>query len=246
MSEILLSETVNNTLCLNLNRPQQKNALSYELLNHLDKALNDATTEHYHAIIISSSSSCFSAGADLTDLTGTIDDIEIDISISKVGDAIRDSKIPVIANIEGACVGAAVDIALACHYRVGTAQAWFQIPATRLGLLYNPDAIERMSQHFPQPVLQRLLAEGERFNALAAYDAGLLTQLPGHDEIVEQSSAKESAKSVNVEFAVSSTNALLDDLYKGQYDAKHWQQVRKDILSSPDRLDTITRAKQNI
>ena len=168
MAQLLLAEYKDNTLCLTLNRPKQRNALSYALLEELHQALRSGIQTRCRAVIICGNNHCFSAGADLNDLTGTIRDMEMDISISRVIDDIHNLSIPVIALIEGVCVGGAVDIALACDVRIATDNAYFQVPATRLGLLYNPDSVARMSKLFSHETLTRLLVSGERFDAADA------------------------------------------------------------------------------
>ena len=244
MAQLLLAEYKDNTLCLTLNRPKQRNALSYTLLEELHQALSSEIQAGCRAVIISGHNRCFSAGADLNELNGTIKDMEMDISISRVIDDIHNLSMPVVALIEGACIGGAVDIALACDVRVATDNAYFQVPATRLGLLYNPDSIARMSKLFPRDTLTRLLVSGERFDVADAVKAGLVTHL-----IERQNTATKAAKSARqagagAGQAVASTRALLEALYNDQYDPVYWHAVRKDILASPERREAIARAKK--
>ena len=244
MPPVLLTEYKDNTLCLTLNRAKQKNALSYTLLEELQAALNSEIQAGCRAVIISGGSDCFSAGADLYDLTGTIEDIEMDVAISKVTDGINNAPIPVIALIRGACIGGAVDVALACDLRIATHNAWFQVPAARLGHLYNPDAVARLSRIFPRDTLIRLLALGERFDAAAALQAGLVTHLVDEQDASPKIAELVRQAATNVPRAVADTKGLLNALYGGQYDPAHWQAVRKEILTSAERREAIARAKR--
>ena len=244
MAQLLLAEYKDNTLCLTLNRPKQRNALSYALLEELHQTLSSEIQSRCRAVIICGNSHCFSAGADLNELTGTIRDLEMDISISRVIDDIHRLSMPVVALMEGACIGGAVDIALACNVRVATDNAYFQIPATRLGLLYNPDSVARMSKLFPHETLTRLLVSGERFGAADAIQAGLVTHLVERHNSGASAAKYPQQTGTGTGQASASTRALLHALYHDQYDPVYWRAVRRDILASPERRDAIARAKK--
>ena len=237
----LLAEYEDNTLCLTLNRPSLRNALSYSLLEDLHQVLNGAIKSGCHAVIITGKGRCFSAGADLNDLTGTVRDMEMDISISRVIDDIHNLSTTTVALIEGACIGGAVDIALACDVRVAGNNAYFQVPATRLGLLYNPEAVARMSRIFPRDTLTRLFVAGERFSTADAIQAGLATHVTGRQSTGIKPAMKPDTEAGR---AISETRDLLDALYHDGYDPLHWRAVYKDILASPERRKAITRARE--
>ena len=244
MAQLLLVEYADNTLCLTLNRPKQRNALSYALLEELHQALSSEIQSRCRAMIICANNHCFSAGADLNELTGTIKDMEMDISISRVIDDIHRLSMPVVALIEGACVGGAVDIVLACNVRVATDNAYFQIPATRLGLLYNPDSVARMSKLFSHETLTRLLVSGERFDAADAIKAGLVTHLVERQNTGAKAAKYPQQTGTDTGQAIAGTKALLEALYHDQYDPVYWLAVRRDILASPQRREAVARAKK--
>ena len=244
MAQLLLAEYKENTLCLTLNRPKQGNALSYALLEELHQALSSGIQSRCRAMIICANNHCFSAGADLNELTGTIKDMEMDISISRVIDDIHRLSMPVVALIEGACVGGAVDIVLACNVRVATGNAYFQIPATRLGLLYNPDSVARMSKLFSHETLTRLLVSGERFDAADAIKAGLVTHLVERQNTGAKAAKYPQQTGTDTGQASAGTKALLEALYHDQYDPVYWLAVRRDILASPQRREAVARAKK--
>ena len=238
----LLAEYRDNTLCLTLNRPKQKNALSYSLLEELHQALNTRTKADCRAVIISGNRGCFSSGADLNELTGTIKDMEMDNAIGRVIEDIHRLSMTTIALIQGACIGGAMDIALACNVRVVYGDACFQVPAAGLGLLYNPASVARMSKSFSHETLARLFVSGEGFAVADAIKAGLATHLV-ELQAGEIKSAKPARRpGVDVNRAVGETRDLLDALYNGRYDPAYWLAVYKEILTSPERRKAITRA----
>ena len=243
MTQLLLADYEDNTLCLTLNRPKQRNALSYSLLEDLHQALSGEMEGGCRAVIITGNCHCFSAGADLNDLTGTDRDMEMDISIGQVIDDIHNLSMTTVALVEGACIGGAVDIALACDVRVAGNNAYFQVPATRLGLLYNPEAIARMSRIFSHDTLTRLFVAGERFSTADAIQAGLVTHVIGRQSAGIKPASKPDTEAGR---AITETRNMLDALYNDGYDPVHWRAVYKDILASPERRKAITRARKSM
>lgn len=225
---------------ITLNRPECRNALSLALLAKLADSLSPDALIDASAVVIGGAGSTFSAGADLADLTGTVDDLVMDVAIAKVVAAIIATRIPVVAAIDGPCIGGAVDIAFACDVRVATEGACFKVPATRLGLLYNPAAIVRMHAQLSRDVLDRLLVRGETFSAGEALAAGLLTHVSPKSNGAKRAGVKSSPINRNV--ATAATEELLDDLDSGDYDSAKWEKKRREILGSPERAAAIQAA----
>jgi enoyl-CoA hydratase/carnithine racemase len=244
MSEQICVERHGTIVSLIMNRPAQKNALSIAILREFCHLLSREITADTSAVIVTGSRECFSAGADLSDLQGTIEDLVVDDAIAEAVNAIRSLPVPVIAAIDGPCLGAAVDLSTACDLRVASEQAYFQVPAARLGLLYNPASVARMYKCLPHDALTRLLILGEKLDAKEAWRIGLVTHL------AESQGSHELALSIarnakdNVLSAVAASKGLLNALASDQYDAAKWNEVRCTILSSPERREAIEKAKQ--
>lgn len=242
MSEVITSETVDGVLTLRLNRASKRNALSYAMLRRLREELAAAEGHHIHAVIIAGAGNCFSAGADFSELSGTAEDLKFDDALDAVGEAVRSGPYLVVAAIHGACVGAAFDLACSCDARVCGEAAFFEVPAVRLGLLYNPAGIARLSRTLHGDALRRMLLLGERIEGREARAAGIAThQVKDADvddvanEIARQAMA--SAKSM------VATKQLLAAIDKGQIDEAHWRAVRLELLASTERLDAVRAAK---
>ena len=157
--------TSSDGICeLVLDSPGRKNALSYALLDDLNKKIAAARQDNARAVIITGAGDAFSAGADFGDLTGTIDDLAIDDAIEQVVEQVRSFPAPVFAAVDGPCMGGAIDIALSCDLLVASKRAVFEMPAARLGLLYNPKSIKRWSARLNSMTLRRMLLLSERFS----------------------------------------------------------------------------------
>lgn len=227
-----------------LDNPERHNALSLALLADLDEQLTVARQENVRVVIISGAGSTFSAGADLADLTGTIDDLALDKGIEKVVNAMLAMPAVVIGSIEGPCMGGAVDIALGCDLLVAGEDAFFEVPAARMGLLYNPRAIQRWHKRLDGLTLRSLLLTGERLTANAAFQAGIVSHVVASD--TAQAKSRELASRVlqGTREAIAATKGLLVALESGDTRLEDWDKIRRDILASPERKEAVARARK--
>ncbi len=240
------SSTTTDGICeLVLDNPGRKNALSYSLLDDLNQKLTAARDDAVRAVILSGAGNVFSAGADFNDLTGTIDDLAIDDAIEQVVIQIRELPAPVIAAIEGPCMGGAVDIALACDFLVASEEAIFEVPAARLGLLYNPEAVKRWHARISGQTLRRILLLGERFTSAEAQQAGVVSHLVDTGSALKKSHELAARITQSSPKVVAATKVMLVALETGETDLARWEKVRKEILASPERRDLVSRAKDS-
>ena len=246
MSGFVLIEIEDGVCTIILNKPGKKNALSLELLadleQNLEKLQND---EDLRAVILQGADGSFSVGVDLADVTGTPADQEIDDQIERVNKLMESLPVPCLAAIEGPCVGGAVTVALACDALVASENSFFEIPATRLGLLYNPGSVARLHARLGSATLTRLLLFGERLNAQTALQSGMVNW------IVPDGSAYEKAleiisKVANSTKAVAATKSLIIALEHGQQNLSDWNEIRNEILGSAERKGAVEKAKKRL
>ena len=246
MSGFVLIEIEDGVCTIILNKPGKKNALSLELLSDLEQNLEKLQNdEDLRAVILQGADGSFSVGADLADVTGTPADQEIDDQIERVNKLMQSLPVPCLAAIEGPCVGGAVTVALACDALVASENSYFEIPATRLGLLYNPGSVARLHARLGSATLTRLLLFGERLNAQTALQSGMVSW------IVPDGSAYEKtleiiSKVANSTKAVAATKSLIIALEHCQQNLSDWNKIRNEILGSAERKGAVEKAKKRL
>ena len=241
-----VSSTTSNNVCeLVLDNPGRKNALSYALLDDFNKKLASAREDAVRAVILTGAGDAFSAGADFSDLTGTIDDLAIDDAIETIVQQIRSFPAPVFAAVDGPCMGGAIDIALACDLLVASEQAIFEMPAARLGLLYNPSAIRRWSARLSSLTLRRMLLLPERFTATDALKAGIVSHLVEDGSALEYSRELAGRTAQCTPDAIAGYKGVLVAIENGETDLTVWEKLRKKTLESPERSERVARAKES-
>ncbi|MFC4452579.1 enoyl-CoA hydratase-related protein [Deinococcus sonorensis] len=86
---------------------------------------------------------------------------------------------PVIAAVDGWCIGAGLELALACDLRLGSAAARFSLPEVRLGIVADLGGLQRLPRLVGQGWARQLALTGEPLDAATARQIGLVTEL--HD-----------------------------------------------------------------
>ena len=176
MSGRLATTSHDGVLEVTFENAGRRNALSLSLLSALGRVIDDAGAGEVRAVVLAGAGDGFSAGADLAEVTGTVDDRAVDDAIQGAAASIRDCPAPVIAAVEGPCIGGALDLALSCDAIVAAEGAYFALPATHLGLLYDPRALVRLRHRLGPAALRWLLLLGERIDARTGAAMGLVAR----------------------------------------------------------------------
>lgn len=127
---------------LRLNNPPV-NSLGHELRRLIVEALARAEDDPaVKAVVLIGSGKGFSGGADIREF-GTPKSLAAP-NLHSVLRAVEDCSKPVIAAIDGVCMGGGFELALACHYRIATAEAQIGLPEVKLGLLPGAGGTQRL------------------------------------------------------------------------------------------------------
>ncbi len=178
------------------------NTLSVKMLDDfsglLDKIEQD--DEIKAAVLISKKDNCFIAGADIKDLMAIDDSKEVE-HLSREGNKIltRLSKLkkPVVAAINGACLGGGLEVAMACHYRIATTdkKTVFGLPEIKLGLLPGGGGTQRLIKLTNLRYGLDALLTGKNIYPFSARKAGLVDSLV-HKEGLYQAALSVAAKPI--------------------------------------------------
>ncbi len=159
---------------LTIDRREKANALSIELMDELRSTLGEAARSH-SALVLTGAGGIFCGGADLGDLRADPDALQA--ALTALRSSMLDLPVPVVAAIDGPCVGGGVELAMACDVRIGSRTAAFEIPAARLAVAYPEGGLEVLRRRLPHQTLSRLFLLNERIDAGAAVVAGVLARV---------------------------------------------------------------------
>jgi enoyl-CoA hydratase len=226
--DILLIDTQDRVRTLTLNRPHSRNALSTELRRRFFAALRDAEADDdVDVVILTGTDPVFCAGLDLKELgdSSTLPDISPQWPpMTK----------PVIGAVNGAAVTGGLEFALYCDILIASENARFADTHTRVGLLPTWGLSVRLPQKVGIGLARRMSMTGDYLSADDALQAGLVTEVVPHDELLP--TARRVAASIvgNNQKAVRSLLASYHRIDAAQTNAGLWIEAAsaKEWMSS--------------
>ena len=170
-----------------LNRPDQLNALSDELMEELVTALTELDRdEGVRAIVLGGSERAFAAGADIGELAqASAIDLYYQRRIER-WDAIRGLWTPLIAAVSGYCLGGGCELAMACDLIVASESAQFGQPETGLGIIPGAGGTQRLTRAVGKALAMDVILSGRRLLANEALAAGLVARVVPNEAWLEE------------------------------------------------------------
>lgn len=156
-----------------------------------------ANDDSVHAIIVTGAGRFFVAGADIKEFTDALGDQQKGLDMATAGQAICNEieamKKPVIAAINGPCLGGGLELALGCHYRISTPTAIFGLPELQLGLIPTFGGTQRLSRITSRETALELILTSKQLTGEEAKKAGIVQLVVAQEELL--TTAKIIAKS---------------------------------------------------
>jgi len=163
-----------------LNRPEALNSIDLESLNELNRALTDFkdADEIMVGIVTGAGDRAFSVGADIKTMLPEIKKTRGQPSAGPPT-IMRGLDLwkPMIAAVNGACLGGGLEIALACDLRIASENATFGLPEVTLGLIPGWGGTQRLPRVIPLAKAAELLLTGRPITAQEAYRIGLVNKV---------------------------------------------------------------------
>ena len=157
------------------------NALTLALLDELRAAMRRAADDpQVQAVVITGGPEHFSAGADLAifrEIRSGDDAVRVSRVFQEAFQEIEDSPKPVVAALAGHVLGGALELAMACHFRVAAQGSRFSMPEVRLGINPGAGGTQRLPRLVGLEAAMDMLLSGQPIDAERALALGLVTRL---------------------------------------------------------------------
>lgn len=166
-----------------IDHPQRRNAFTRAMWRALPGLVAQALSDGGTRVLAlqGAQPGMFAAGADISEFEqtyATADEAARAASeIQQAVDALEDCPLPVVALIDGPCVGGGVALAMACDMRLASEASRFAVTPARLGLSYHPDDLRRLVRACGLPAASELMFTGQLWTAARALQAGLVNQV---------------------------------------------------------------------
>ncbi|TPG33047.1 enoyl-CoA hydratase [Mycolicibacterium hodleri] len=176
MSDLVLTQVQDRVALITVNDPDRRNAVTTEISAALRAAVEAAEGDQdVHAVIVTGAGRAFCAGADLTALGAAAED-----GLRVIYDgflAVANCSLPTIAAVNGAAVGAGLNLALAADVRISGPAAMFDPRFQKLGIHPGGGATWMLQRAVGPQVARASLLFGMRFDAEASVRYGLALQI---------------------------------------------------------------------
>jgi len=161
-----------------LNRPDQLNALSDELMDELVSALAELDRdEEMRCIVLGGNERAFAAGADIGELaSASAIDLYYQRRVER-WDAIRGVWTPIVAAVSGFCLGGGCELAMSCDLIIASETAQFGQPETTLGIIPGAGGTQRLTRAVGKALAMDVILSGRRLSADEALKAGLVSRV---------------------------------------------------------------------
>lgn len=189
MADAVIREDVGRTAVLTINRPDKLNALNeqvrVDMMAHLDAIEGD---DSIGAVVITGAGEkSFIAGADIGEFEGRSPFDQRDaMSSPRVFDVMSNFPKPVIAMINGFCLGGGCELASSCDIRIASEKARFGQPEINLGLIPGGGGTQRLPRLIGLGQTMRLVLSGDMIGADEAARIGLVEMTFPPEELREK------------------------------------------------------------
>ena len=142
------------------------------LIDGLGRALRD---DDVRAIVITGTGKVFSGGADIKEFNTPA--ALAQPSLLQLIDNVERSVKPVIAAVNGVCMGGGLELALGCHYRIATQDALLALPEVKIGLLPGAGGTQRLPRAIGAEKALQMIVSGDPISAGEALKHGLVKRI---------------------------------------------------------------------
>ena len=174
-------------LLLALEHPKGLPRLERRVLRELERQMQTlATTDDLTGAVITGSPQAFCAGAELTEITSLLNSETLDFAREgqRVMDQIEHLRKPVIAAINGFCMGGGFDLALACRARICSSDAIFAHRGASLGLITGWGGTQRLPRLIGRSRAMEIFLTGRTIAAGEALAIGIVREVVASDQIM--------------------------------------------------------------
>ncbi|HWM09560.1 MAG TPA: enoyl-CoA hydratase/isomerase family protein [Solirubrobacteraceae bacterium] len=171
-----------------LNRPEKRNAFNDELVRATGQALRDAANDpSVRCVVVRGAGPMFSSGMDLASLAAVAEAPENLRAFRRecldAWNLAEEMTKPTICAIHGACIGGAMELALACDLRVIAADALIGMPETRIGLIPDVGGSSRLPAVVGLGRAKELVMTGKMIGGEEAERIGLANRVAPAEEL---------------------------------------------------------------
>jgi len=231
---------------LTLNRPDKRNAISYELIDELLRALEEVKSSNALVLIVTGAGKAFCSGMDLDNLkalAGRTPEQNLDDSrkMASLFRSLYEFPRPTIAAVNGAAVAGGTGLATLCDFTLAVPEAKFGYTEVRIGFV--PAIVSTfLLRQVGEKIARDLLLTGRLFDAQEALRIGLINEIVQAGKLLDRARELATQLMDNSPASLAYTKRLLSDHAQAELDTQIDAAVRENagIRATADFREGIT------
>ncbi len=184
--ETLRLDRQDRVAIITINRPEKRNALNIQTREEGAALLDQLRTDESVGVVVftGAGDKAFIAGADIAEFAGRTAMTQRDVMMSRsLFTAIDSFPKPVIAMINGYCLGGGCELALACDIRIASENASFGQPEINLGIIPGGGGTQRLTRLIGEGNAMEMILTGQIIDARTAFAIGLVNHVVPADQL---------------------------------------------------------------
>jgi methylglutaconyl-CoA hydratase len=220
---------------ITLNRPDKRNAISYELIDDLIAALKQAAESTAQIVILTGAGKAFCAGMDLDNLKQLVgrtneQNVKDSETMASLFRSLYDFPKPTIAAVNGAAIAGGTGLATLCDFTLAVPEAKFGYTEVRIGFV--PGIVSSyLIANVGEKRARDLLLTGRLFDAEEAYRIGLVTEVVPAEQLMPRALQLAGQLMENSPISLRTTKSLLSSYTKEQLDRQLKSAIRENAAS---------------
>ena len=217
---------------LTLNRPDKRNAISYELIDDLIGALDEVRNSAAQILIITGAGKAFSSGMDLDNLKALIgrtreQNLEDSRTMVSLFRSLYEFPKPTIAAVNGAAIAGGTGLALLCDFTLAVPEAKFGYTEVRIGFV--PAIVSTfLLRQVGEKIARDLLLTGRIFDAAEAFKLGLINEIVPPEKLLDRARELAAQLAENSPLSLLHTKRLLTDHARAELDIQIESAIREN------------------
>jgi enoyl-CoA hydratase len=241
---------------LRFTNPQTSNAMGAGFWADFQPAI-DALSQsgNTRALVISAEGKNFCSGMDISMFAGGIPTTDTPTAreafppfirhLQETLSCLEAARFPVIAAIQGACIGGGLDLVSACDIRIAAKDAYFRVEETNIGMMADLGSLQRLPKLMPEGVVRELAYLGSTLDAARGHAVGFINAVETDAEAALAAAMKAAERiATKAPLAVAGSKAAIT--YARDHstaDALNWASTMQTLLWNPEDIQKAVMAR---
>ena len=231
---------------ITLNRPEKRNAISYDLIDDLLGALREVAKSPAQILILTGAGKAFCSGMDLDNLKSLIgrspaQSLEDSKTMASLFRTLCEFPKPTIAAVNGAAIAGGTGLATLCDFTIAVSEAKFGYTEVKIGFV--PAIVSTfLMRQVGEKIARDLLLTGRLFDAEEAKRIGLINEIVSGEKLLERARELAALLLENSPASLRYTKRLLSDAVRAEVDMQIETAVRENaaVRSTADFREGVT------